>query len=315
MKSIKIVLWVCFLFSALGMAQDTKNDSIPAEPQRTDTIPEIPQVVDSISTKLKQKNSIHEKPQRPAFESSFIIDNPTNVVYSKKSMEMQIKHRFGLINGGNNDLAGLWAPANIRIGLTYTFFEGVTLGFGTTKFKRLQDFSLQTRLFRQTRSEKIPLSVSYYGNFVIDARNKELFEFSQDRFSFFHQIILARRFNRNLSLQLAPSISHFNLVNAGRKNDIFGLSLGGRYKVSPQTSILVDYSHPFTNYLEVDGEDINPKPGLSIGVEFATSGHAFQLLVSNSNGIVPQEIYGFNQNDFFKGDILIGFNITRVYKF
>jgi len=315
MKFIKTILWSFFLFSALGIAQDSKNDSIPSESQRTDTIPKIFQIVESASQKRVGNDSIIEKPQRLAFESSFIIDNPTNVVYSKKSMEMQIKHRFGLINSGDNDLAGIWAPANIRIGLTYTFIEGVSLGFGTTKNKRLQDFSLQTRLLRQTRSDKIPFSVSYYGNFVIDARQKELFEYSQDRFSFFHQIILARRFSRNFSLQLATSISHFNLVDVGRENDIFGLSLGGRYKISPQTSILVDYSQPFTNYPEDEGVDINPKPGLSIGVEFGTSGHAFQLLISNNNGIVPQEIYSFNQNDFFKGDILIGFNITRVYKF
>ncbi len=261
------------------------------------------------------KDTIPEKPQRPAFESSFIIDNPTNVVFSKKSMEMQIKHRFGVVNGGENDLAGLWAPANIRLGLSYAVFEGVTVGFGTTKFKRLQDFSLQMRLFRQTRSDKIPLSASYYGNFVIDARKKELFAFTQDRFSFFHQIIFARRFSRNLSLQIAPSISHFNLAENGFKNDVFGLAMGGRCKISPQTSILIDYSHPFTNYPKVNEEDINPKPGLSIGFEFATSGHAFQLLVSNYSGIVPQENYAYNQNNFFNGDILIGFNITRVYKF
>lgn len=266
-------------------------------------------------TQNTKKDTIPEKAQRPAFESSFIIDNPTNVLFSKKSLEMQIKHRFGLINGGENDLGGLWAPANIRIGLSYALFEGATIGFGTTKFKRLQDFSLQLRLFRQTRSDKVPLSASYYGNFVVDARKKELFEFGQDRFSFFHQIIFARRFSRNFSLQVAPSISHFNLVENGLKNDVFGLALGGRYKVSPQTSVLVDYSHPFTNYPEVDGVDMNPKPGLSIGVEFATSGHAFQLLVSNYNGIVSQENYVFNQHDFFKGDFLIGFNITRVYKF
>mgnify|MGYP000660457523 FL=1 len=283
--TIKKCLLGCFLVPILAFMQNTKNDSIP------------------------------EKPQRPAFESSFIIDNPTNVVFSKKSMEMQIKHRFGLVNSGENDLAGLWGPANIRIGLSYSIFEGVTLGFGTSKFKRLQDFSLHMRLLRQTRSGKVPLSASYYGNFVVDARKKELFEFEQDRFSFFHQIIFARRFSRNLSLQVAPSISHFNLVETGFKNDVFGLALGGRCKISPQTSILVDYSHSFTNYDDVDGVDFNPKPGLSIGVEFATSGHAFQLLISNYNGIVPQENYAFNQNDFFNGDVLIGFNITRVYKF
>lgn len=263
-----------------------------------------------VSQKLK-KESATEKPQRPAFESSFIIDNPTNVLFSKNSMEMQIKHRFGLINGNNNDLAGIWAPANIRIGLTYAILNKVTVGFGTTKFKRQQDFSLKIGLFSQTRSGKIPVSATYYGSLAIDARKKELFKYKQDRLSYFHQIIIARRFGPDFSLQVAPSISHYNLVDYGLKNDVFGIALGGRYKVSPQTAIIFDYSHPFTNY----SDDLNPKPGFSIGVEFATAGHAFQILASNCDGIVPQENYTLNQNDFLKGDFLIGFNITRVYKF
>lgn len=268
----------------------------------------MPLMVASQETK---KDTIPEKPQRPTFESSFIIDNPTDVLFAKKSMEMHINHRFGLINGGNNDLGGLWAPANIRIGLTYAFFDGWTVGFGTTKFNRLQDFSTKFRLLRQTKSDKVPVNITYYGNFVIDARPKELFDFDTDRFSFFHQVIFSRRFNRNFSMQVAPSISHYNLAQTGMKNDVIGLAIGGRYKVSSQTSILVDYSHPFTNF----EEGLNPEPGLSLGVEFSTSGHAFQILISNNNGIVPQKNYMFNQNDFFSGDILIGFNITRVYRF
>ncbi len=281
MKSNRSILYFLFLLPVLVIGQEKKKDTVP------------------------------EKPERPAFESSFIIDNPTNVLFGKKGMEMQIKHRFGLINGGENDLAGIWAPANIRLGLAYAFHDRFTLGFGTTKFDRLQDFSLKIGLFRQTRSNKVPFSVSYYGNFVIDARKKELFDNDQDRFSFFNQLIIARRFSRNLSLQVAPSISHYNFVESGIKNDVFGVAMGGRYKVSPQTSILIDYSHPFTDF----GDGLDPEPGLSLGVEFATSGHAFQLLISNYDGIVQQRNYVFNQNDFFKGDFLIGFNITRVYKF
>lgn len=267
-----------------------------------------------VSQKIK-KDTIPDKPERSAFESSFIIDNPTNVLFGKKSMEFHINHRFGLVNGGNNDMFGLWAPANIRLGLTYAFFDGVTLGFGTTKFNRLQDFNMKIALLRQTRSGKVPVSISYYGNFVIDARKKELFDYDQDRFSFFNQLIFARRFSPNFSLQVAPSVSHYNLVETGFKNDVFGVAVGGRVKISPQTAILIDYSHPFTNYPDRDGVEINPEPGVSLGIEFATAGHAFQIIISNNDGIVPQRNYAFNQNNFFKGDFLIGFNITRVYKF
>ncbi len=256
---------------------------------------------------------VKEKLERPAFESSFIFDNPTNVLFNKNTLEVQMSHRFGLFNGGTNDLVGFWAPSNIRIGLSYAIHERLTLGYGTTKFDRLQDFNWKVGILRQTRSNKMPLSVSYYGNFVIDARNKNqgLFENLEDRYSYFNQLIFTRRFSPNFSVQVAPSVSHYNIVKNTMRNDMIAVAVGGRYKISPQTAIMIDYSQPLTTFLKD-----NPHPGVTLGVEFGTSAHAFQLFVSNYNGIVPQKNYMFNNHDLFNdGDFLIGFNITRLYNF
>jgi Membrane bound beta barrel domain (DUF5777) len=264
----------------------------------------------------KEKDSIIDKPERPAFESSTIINNQTNVLYKKNTLEVQLSHRFGLINGGENDLAGFWAPSNIRIGLSYSIHERVTIGYGTTKFDRLQDFNLKVALLRQTRSNKIPLSITYYGNMTVNAKKKENFNLKQDRYSYFNQIIFAKRFNPKFSLQIAPSISHYNLVETFMENDRIAVAIGGRYKISSNTSIMFDYSQPITQWDDPDRPDVDFNlPGISLGVEFGTSGHAFQLFITNYNGIVPQKNYMFNQNDFFKGDFLIGFNITRKYDF
>ncbi len=256
-----------------------------------------------------------DRPQRAAYESSFIIDNPTDKIYTKNTLEIVINHRFGVINGGTNDLAGIWAPSNIRLGIAFTPHERLQVGFGTTKFDRLQDFNWKVGLLRQTRSDRIPVNVSYYGNFTIDARRRENFALDQHRYSFFNQLIISRRFSPNLSLQVAPSVSHYNLVPQRMRNDVVAVSVGGRMKISPQTAILLDYSHPFIHHLDGEELDMDPEPGLSIGVEFATSGHAFQIYMSSYNGIVSQKNYMFNQNNFFDGDILFGFTITRLYNF
>lgn len=267
---------------------------------------------------------VKEALERSAFESSYIIDNPTNVVLSQNALEVQMSHRFGLMNnGGANDLAGFWAPSNIRIGLAYGIHERVTIGFGTTKDRRLQDFNWKVALLRQTRSNSMPVSVSYYGNFTIDARKKNngYFINLQDRYSNFHQLIIAKRFSPKLSLQIAPSVSHFNIVENTMRNDMVAIAFGGRYKISAQTSIMIDYSQPITEFYSN-----NPPPGISFGVEFSTSAHAFQLFATNYSGIVPQQNYMFNKNNGFGkgefnpfgkggGDFLIGFNITRVYNF
>lgn len=261
------------------------------------------------------KDTVEDKPQRPAFDSSFIIDNPTDVVFNKNTLEAVITHRFGLINGGTNDLKGIWAPSNIRIAVSYSPHDRVTLGFGTTKFDRLQDFNWKLALLRQTRSDKVPVNVSYYGNFTIDARRKENFALDQHRYSYFNQLIISRRFSPNLSLQIAPSVSHYNAVEPRMRNDVIAISAGGRIKISSQTSLLLDYTQPFVHHLDGVELDMDPEPGFSLGFEFATSAHAFQIFITNYNGIVPQKNIMFNQNDFFDGDFLIGFNITRLYNF
>jgi len=275
------------------------------------------------SQKIEKDTIIKDKPERAAFESSYIIDNPTNVLLNKNALEVQMSHRFGLINGAANDLAGFWAPSNIRIGLAYGIHERLTIGYGTTKFDRLQDFNWKVGILKQTRSNKIPVSVSYYGNFTIDARQKNqgLFINTDDRFSYFNQLIIARRFNSKLSVQVAPSVSHYNIVENTMRNDMVAVAVGARYKISSQTSLTVDYSQPITEFL-LD----NPSPGISLGLEFSTSAHAFQLFITNYQGIVPQKNYMFNQNDGFGegewnpfgsggGQFLIGFNITRIYNF
>ncbi|MBE0423343.1 MAG: hypothetical protein IBX66_05340 [Lutibacter sp.] len=272
------------------------------------TLPFIAIAQEEDATVLDEK--VTEKPERPAFESSTIIENPTNVLYSKNTLEVQMSHRFGLVNGGTNDLIGFWAPSNIRIGLSYSLTDRITVGYGTTKFDRLQDFNLKVGLLRQTRSNKMPLSVTYYGNFTMNAREKENFKNTTDRYSYYNSFIIAKRFTPEFSVQVTPSISHFNTVVPTIKNDMFAVAVGGRYKISPNTAILVDYSQPLTKFYTG-----NPHPGIAFGVEFATSGHAFQLFATNYGALSPQKNYMYNTNDSFDGDFMIGFNITRKYNF
>lgn len=263
-----------------------------------------------------------EKLERAAFESSYIVDNPTNVVNGKDALEVQMEHRFGIIESWD-DMGGIWGAANIRFGGTYGVHERVTLGLGVQKYRRYLDLNAKVAILRQTRSGSMPLSLTYFGNIGYDGRKQTAtmqppINYHQDRLSYFHQLIAARRFNSKLSLQFTTSVSHYNTVYEGMQNDRIAVSFGGRYKISPNTAIIADYSQPITQFdmsKSDDGKLYSNHPGLSLGFEFGTSGHAFQLFVSNYWGILPQENYTWNKNDFFGGDILLGFNITRLYNF
>ena len=244
--------------------------------------------------------------ERAAFESTSLIESQTNRVYSKGTIEMIMNHRFGLVNG-TNDMIGIWAPANIRLALNYSITDRITVGFGTTKDFRLQDFSLKGAILRQTVNEKMPVSITYYGNASLSALPKENFYHLSDRWSYYNQIIIAKRFNKIVSLQLGPSYSHYNVVEAGMNNDLFALQFGGRAKINSGISLLLDVNQP------ISFRNVLPKSGFSIGTEFSTVAHTFQIFVSNYRGIINQQSNMFNQNDFSKGEFAIGFNIGRTW--
>lgn len=248
------------------------------------------------------------KLERPAFESTSLIDNQSNVLNPKGTLEMDMNHRFGLVNG-TNDMIGIWAPANIRIALNYAISNRINVGYGTTKDNRLQDLNLKIALLRQTRNNSMPFSVTYYGNMAIDARTKDNFINTSDRWSFYNQLIIAKRLNDKVSFQIAPSFSHYNYVETPVKNDMFSVEFGGRLKLSSTAAILVESNLPISTF---SGGSL-PKPGLGLGVEFSTGAHAFQIFITNYKGIVPQQNNVFNQNDFMNGEFLIGFNISRLW--
>ena len=262
---------------------------------------------DSTAVSTKTTKS---KFERAAFESSALLESQTNVVNVKGTLEMTINHRFGIVNSGpnSNDGLGIWAPANIRFALNYAITNSINVGFGTTKDSRLQDFSLKAALLRQTKDGKTPLSITYFGTMAYDARTPENFVHSTDRWSYYNQLIFAKRINRSISLQISPSISHLNYVESPMPSNVFATEIGTRVKVTPTMAVIADYNYSFAKY------NTNlTKPGMGLGMEYSTGSHAFQLFITNYRSILPQYNTMLNQNDFFNGKYAIGFNITRLF--
>lgn len=254
------------------------------------------------------------------FGSTWMIDNQTVMVPIKGTLEMDIQHRFGTVNNGKKDLWGILAPSNIRLALGYAPINKLFVVVGITRERTQVDFNAKYALLQQTINNKIPVSITYFGNVVIDAREKSKFRESVHRFSYFNQLIIARKITRRFSAQVAPSFSWFNNVEAyvDSKGDIqkkmnnghLAISVLGKYSITEKSSIIVGYDQPLTQHTTN-----NPDPNICFGFETNTSSHAFQVFAGNYYGIVPQSNNMFNQNDYRKGNFVIGFNITRLWNF
>jgi hypothetical protein len=274
-----------------------------------------------------------DRPVSEMFSSGIIIDEQTCVIPAKKTLEMQIMHRFGVIkDNGASDLWGVYAPsANTRMGLNYSIRDNLSVGYGITRLKMQSDFSVKWNILRQTRKNTMPIDVTLYANMAIDGRNESVFKTSTadsaykftNRLSYFTQIMVSRKFTDWFSFSVNGSFTHYNAVPAdtagvkGMNHDKFGIGFMGAFKFSPQSSIVIHYTIP----LNINGMKENTtvtnisKYNFGIGYQVATATHAFEVFITASNGIIPQETYMWNNSDFFDGEIRIGFNITRLWGF
>jgi hypothetical protein len=248
------------------------------------------------------------KPVKDIFETGIILDQQTVVSPSAKSFNFIIQHRFGLVQNGIEDLFGLYAPSNIRLAFDIGITDRIMVGIGTTKTDKLQDLNWKIALLRQNRSGSMPISVSYFGNVVLDARKKSEFGLESEykfihRLSFFHEIIISRKFSDRLSMQVAPSMSYFNAIWSQYENIYYSISGAARLKITDKMGINLGYQQPFT--IAADN-----KPCLSGGIEIGTSTHAFQLFVTNYERLSDQHNIQTNTYKFDKGEFLIGMNIT-----
>ena len=245
-------------------------------------------------------------PVMPAFETLTLVDGQTTANPYKGQLMLEIQHRFSQIEE-IADLFGIYGSANTRIGLAYGITDKIMVGFGTTRKNMLQDLEWKYTIL--TQNSKLPISLSYHGNAVLDARDQKYFGPEEDfkfayRMSYLNELIVSSRIGDKISLQMAPTFVWFNAAPEGYNNINASLNFGGRFQVLGFHSIILEYDQPL---IDAD-EDVYPN--LAFGVEIGTSTHSFRVFASTYDYIVRNQSIAYNGNNPWDGDFRFGFNIT-----
>lgn len=267
------------------------------------------------SSLLKLLNDSMDMRQGPAlvtgtFKATQLVNLPTTESPGKRSLQFLIMHRFGKLNDGAYALFGL-DNAEIRFGLDYGITDRLTVGIGRSSFDKTFDGSVKYKLLQQSTSG-MPVTLSAYGvitNYTLRYSDKPYLN-ARYRTSYTTQLLLARKFSRNLSLLLSPSLTHMNMVPTPQdKNDLFTLSAGGRLKITRRMAISAEYNYLFAN--QVVSTDVSRS--LSFGWDIETGGHVFQLVFTNSRGMIGPYYLAKSTGTWGNGDIYFGFNISRSF--
>lgn len=248
-----------------------------------------------------------------AFKGTRVLIGQSVENVSAGVLDFRILHRFGLLNSGINNLGGL-DQAYIRLGLDYGITDNLMVGLGRSGASKEIDGYIKWKFLKQATGKKsFPLTAAVVGGMVVDTKpfaNQDRINFNSSRLSYFYQLIIGRKFNDRFSFQLSPTLVHQNLVaSSADKNDIFGLGMGGRIKLTNRLTFNADY------FFVPSGQIVstNYQNALAIGFDIETGGHVFQLQLTNALGMNEKSFMTQTTGDWLKGDIHFGFNISRVF--
>mgnify|MGYP003658752743 CR=1 FL=1 len=244
------------------------------------------------------------------FKGTRLINGHSIETRKQGVMDFIIAHRFGTIDGGAYELFGL-DNALVRIGLEYALTDRLYVGVGRSSFEKTYDGFVKYRLLRQSTGKgSVPLSATWLSSMALKTLKDPTYDLLfTDKLAFTHQLLLARKFNNGLSLQLMPTWVHRNLIGeTDLNNDILALGVGGRIKLSQRVALCAEYYYQFQHLNE------NTQNALAIGVDIETGGHVFQLQFTNATSMVPKGFVSETTNDFFKGEIHFGFNVSRTFQ-
>ncbi len=254
------------------------------------------------------------QPVEALFKTTRVANGHSVKQLRKGDLDIRISHRFGRVNSGAYEFFGL-DQSNIHLAAEYGLFNRLTVGIGRGTFEKTVDaFAKFNIANQQTGKGAFPVTITWLSSieaFGYKWPDTTRTNYFTSRLSFTNQLLIARQFSR-LTLQLMPTLLHRNLVRTEvDQNDLFALGVAGRYKLANRLAVTAEYYYVARPYPQrTDTKYYNP---LSVGFDIETGGHVFQIVLTNSQGMREGGFLGKTTGSWLKGDIHLGFNISRVF--
>src|SRR5436190_3452507 len=272
-----------------------------------------------------------KKKVKSTFNSSHIINMHSVEIVPKGNLQFMIAHHFGVIWNKEQDAGQNLAQVfgfNSGIAHTYLSFDYsptnfANVGIALTGNSMFEGF-VKFKILKQAGKQNSPVSIGWISLANVDAQSSYVDTIEQNKlgwnkFTYMHQLFIARKFSKTFSLQIMPTYIHYNIVPYGMENsnDVFSLGMGAKYQLSTNKALTFEYSHQFNMYENVitkTGSIVNYEPDLlAVGLEFNTGGHVFQFFVGNTTAATNIEQLTRNTNFIKDGKFALGFRMNRSF--
>ena len=262
----------------------------------------------------------NEFPDKPVYEIATFKTTRIGLGHSietrkKGALEISLYNRYWNIPNfeGQRFLADV---VSTRYGLDYAFSDNFTLGLGYTNHDKISDGFLKYKLLKQRQNSKkgfISITlVQGISHRSIENTSGSIYQqnSSTDKYAFTSQVLIARKMNTELSLQVAPTFIHRekNLWSDDPNNQ-FAIAFGGRHKIGGHASIVSEYF-----YVANPIKSIQTYNTFMIGVNWELSHLLLQFQMTNARNFAEDTFITQTRNNFNAkdGNFHFGFNATFV---
>ncbi|MDR7211907.1 DUF5777 family beta-barrel protein [Flavobacterium piscis] len=241
------------------------------------------------------------------FKALQLVTLQTTKMPAKKEFYFVVSHRFGTVKDGLDSFFGL-DNATTKLGGIYGVTDWLSVSLSRHTLNKMYETGVKYRMMRQDAN--FPVDIVGYSvadiNTFLEKDQYPGLKFKH-HMTYVQQLLISRKVNEKLSLELVPSFLHKNLYNPAIENDDqFSFGGGGRYKITKRLSLNLEYMHNF------DKPNFYKNP-LSVGLDVETGGHVFQLIFTNSQSMSESGYLTNASGEWGKGDFFFGFNLYRVF--
>jgi hypothetical protein len=263
------------------------------------------------------------------FNDTRVVNAQSADVLNKRQLDVRIGHRFGDLLGDSGGWAtfyGLENVADVMIGADYGLLDKLTIGAFRTKggngLSQLINGTAKYRIIHQKEENPASFTVTALGIFTVSTMQKSdspealnFFENPTHRMSYAVQLLLGKRLNDRVSIQVTPGFVHRNIVRFGDTNDTFTIGGAARFQLTKVVGLIVDTTLPLNGEqspITRSAESEFTLP-LGVGVEFNTGGHIFQVNLTNARGMMETDYIPNTTSDWLEGEFRLGFTISRLF--
>ncbi len=246
-----------------------------------------------------------------------VVNVPTTRGVPAGSVLFGIQHRFNPpLDTGYDTFFGLDGSGIILLSLGYAFSDDLFVTLGRSNAADDVEVQAHYRLRRQ-RSEGMPLEVAARTtlNWISEDVPGEG-RFTKAAFKGTGQLILASEPAPGLGLAVAPGLTVNPSHESNADDVLWTLGLAGRWRFHGNVSLLAEWTPILSGYTRTTTfGNANRFDSWGGGIEIATAGHIFQIVVTNSVGLATDQYLNGGDLDIRDGDLRLGFNIYRILTF